>query len=290
MESVILTFVGILIGIAATVIVGRHYFLRTVDKRLRVYIHIASPVFGGIDRSVRQVLKAHYCDVEVTDLFQFQFLVANEGERAVRDLIQPLTLSFPNDVKLLDATVLYIHPNGRLVEIASDEITDAGETMAVVRCTFPLLNKGEFFLVKLLLDGIIDPTNLRFRITGDDLPPTIAPEYLPSLFILEESTQNDWFSFFLGIALFIPTLILATSTLALATQAEISGLRNWPVIVSCGLGAVALLILAMILSVFWGLQGTFKQKPRFPLPRDLADHTFGVLAVPNKTAGNSVQK
>jgi hypothetical protein len=282
MENILLAFGGALLGIVATVIVGRYYFLRTVDKRLSAYIHLASPVLAGIDPSVRQVLKTYYRDVEVVDLFQLQFLVANEGERAIRDLIEPLTLELPMEVKLLDATVLHIHPKERVVGVSTKDKGNNGGKTTFIECTFPLLNKGDFFLVKLLLDGVLDYSNLEFRITVDDLPPIIKPSWLPFSIDSSKEPRIDWLAVLFGVFLLLVSLASAFATfLVFSARKELYFMFPfsqssyavvilvYSIIVLCGLGSLGLFLVALISIAGIGLEGILQRKPRFPLPTQL---------------------
>jgi hypothetical protein len=117
MENIFLAFGGIIVGVAATILVGRYYYVRSIDKRLTLYIQLASPVLAGIDPEVSEALKINYREVDVVNLFQLQFLIANEGERAIRDCIEPLTLKLPSDIKVLNATILHVHPKERMVKV-----------------------------------------------------------------------------------------------------------------------------------------------------------------------------
>lgn len=92
-SNVALTLLGIVIGILATTLISKYYFRKSVTKQVTPFIHLASSVLAGIDPVVREALKIHYGDVEVKELYQLQFLIANDGERAIRDCIEPFWVS-----------------------------------------------------------------------------------------------------------------------------------------------------------------------------------------------------
>lgn len=171
MSDLTLSLASLIIGVLATVWVSRYYFLRAVDKKLTAYVQFSSSLFDGVDSSVREALKISYKGTAVSDLLDIQFLVANTGERAIRDVICPLSVSIPKDCILLDASVLHVSPEGREVTI-----TQAAKAVSFL---FPLLNTGEFFVTKLLLQGRARPKDFLFSITVDDLPPTLSPVPLP---------------------------------------------------------------------------------------------------------------
>ncbi len=158
-------------GVLATVIVARYYFLRTVEKSkksLVPYVDFFSELLDGIDPDVRKALSIRYQNLEVEDLIEVQFLVANSGEKPIRDAIKPLTLTVPDSSKIMNAALLHISPEGRDVSLNVDKETNT------IKFLFDLLNKDEFFVVKLLLNGKADIEDFKFSITVDDLPPTLG--------------------------------------------------------------------------------------------------------------------
>jgi hypothetical protein len=194
MENLALTFWGIIIGVAATIVVGRYYFLRSFNKRLTPYIQIASPLLEGIDSTVRESLKIHYRGVEVLNLFQLEIVFINDGDRAIRDCLEPLSLHLPKGIKVLDAVVLDVHPEERVVTTKTREATNGSTTVPVIDFDFKLLNKGEYFRVKLLTDGLFNIEELKFYITADDLPPLITLKRPPSPLIPDFKEQNTMFN------------------------------------------------------------------------------------------------
>jgi hypothetical protein len=113
-------------------------------------------------------LKITYKEKLVDDLLEIQFLIANTGVRAIRDVISPLSVEVPETCSLLDTAILYVSPAERIVRSQIDG--------RKVIFDFPLLNANEFFIVKLLLQGQAKPKDLKFTITVDDLPPILSPE------------------------------------------------------------------------------------------------------------------
>jgi Tfp pilus assembly protein PilN len=116
--------IGIIIGVVATVVVGRYYFNRTVNKRLTPYLTLSTQIFAGIEETVRQELKFTFRGTEVSDLHQLEFLIANDGERAVSSPIEPLTLELPKEVQVLDASILHRHPSSLKAEISEVNLVD----------------------------------------------------------------------------------------------------------------------------------------------------------------------
>lgn len=279
MQDLLIALISAIIGIAVTFWVARYYFLRTVDKKLTPYIQIASPLLADVDESVRSDLKIFYRDVEVSDLYELQFIVINEGERPVRDIISPLTLELPKDAELLDVKLLYVYPEGRAIEPEWKP-----KIQSTVKFLFPLLNKGDFFVAKLLLRGLLNPGDLKFRITVDDLPPVLQTEQVP--FRKPSSASKPEYGIiwkYVGLAIFI--LLFAVSSFyglysLLTVKADfVSSLKA---IFQSPISAVAVCIWALgslfflILGVFGAISEITEapKKPRFELPPHLRRRRF----------------
>lgn len=191
-------------GVIATVVVARYYFLRTVaksKKSLTPYIDFFSELLDGIDQEVRRALSIKYQEIEVENLIEVQFLVANTGEKPIRDVITPLTLSAPNSSKIMNAALLHISPEGRKVSHKVDKDNNT------IIFEFDLLNKDEFFVVKLLLSGKAGVEDFIFSITVDDLPPKLETESLPRDLIEVEDADTtpkiEWSLILVGFAFLI---------------------------------------------------------------------------------------
>ncbi|MGD1101981.1 MAG: hypothetical protein ABSA59_07925 [Terriglobia bacterium] len=179
---------SLIVGAALSGIISLYFYRKSVSKRLSAYIQFASPVLSGVDDTeVRKALEIHYRGTKIEDLLQLQFVIANEGQRAIRDLIEPLSVTLPKNAKLLEARILHVEPTGREVNIGPVELLD-GRTKVEIR--FKLLNKREFFIVKMLINGSLDIDKLRFNIVVDDLPPIITPERQPFGTAEEEPTTG----------------------------------------------------------------------------------------------------
>lgn len=211
----VISLFSLLVGVAATVLVSRYYFNRSTDKSLTPYLDFGSQLLSGIDPEVKKDLSIKYQDVEVDDLLQIQYLVANTGEKPIRDIIQPLSLTIPDEGVILDASLLHIHPEGRNVELNVDE------NKRQVQFLFPLLNKGEFFIVKLLIKGSPNKKDIEFTISVDDLPPKLVVERLPREKIAtkeeKEEKQFEKGMFITGVIF----LLLGVSPIYLTYQTDV---------------------------------------------------------------------
>ena len=113
------TTIGIFVSAVVTVLASRYYFHRSTNKSLGVYELMNSLVFSGIAPDVRKQLKFLFKDKEVNNLQQLVLLVANDGERAIRDVIEPLVLEIPPQVQLLAASLLHKHPDDLKVSLTA---------------------------------------------------------------------------------------------------------------------------------------------------------------------------
>jgi len=198
MLNVFLTLLGILIGVTVTALVGRHYFRRTTDRSLTPFVHLFSSVLSDIDPEVRSELKILFHEQQIDDLTHIQLLIANTGNRAIRDCIKPLSITFPKETKVLDYSIIYKHPKER--EVSAKRSVGKTVTPDSIEVSFPLLNAGEFFLIKFLVEGKVNPFDLQYQITVDDLPPTLNARWLPYSSIKKEAKKVEWSAIWGGLA------------------------------------------------------------------------------------------
>lgn len=228
METFLGTMAGIIFGGMISFIISRFYYKKSIKtKNLSCYVQFVSEILTDIDPEVKQKLDIEYDGQKVDSIYQVQFIIANTGDFPVRDVIKPLTLEIPNNAEVLDTNLLHIEPNGREINLQ----TLKSATFNSVEFKFPLLNSGEYFVVKLLVKGeapspepkksendsetIISMDyfefgqyNLfKFRITVDDLPPEIRSERLPNDYSEFYTSSFDktviWIGCFIGLIAFI---------------------------------------------------------------------------------------
>lgn len=172
MNELALSLGSLIVGIVASVWVSAYYFRKSLRKSLTPYVQFYSSPFKGIDPAVKKALQVTYQGTPVDDLYEVQFLIANTGDKAIRDLIEPLTFSVPEKCSLLDASLLHLDPPElKVVLIVSDD-------RRAVKLNFPLLNSNDFFVLKVLLNGTPKFDELKFSVLIDELPPTLKPERL----------------------------------------------------------------------------------------------------------------
>lgn len=198
---------SLVIGIITSIWVSAYYFRKSVTKSLTPFLHYASSPLNGIASDVKRDLKITYQGAPVQDFFEAQFIVANTGEKAIRDLIEPLGFVVPEGSTLLDAVLIHRSP----IEFQANIEVDTQRKGFKVN--FPLMNSGDFFILKVLLDGTPKLEQLRFTILVDELPRTLK---ISELSFGEVSTTGKpfWTLRFTTLAgLFITFLGIAVSKL-----------------------------------------------------------------------------
>lgn len=273
---------GLALGIVATVLVSRYYFLRSVDKSLSVFGLLNSYVFAGIAPDVRRNLHFIFQEQEVNDLQQVVLLVANDGERAISNVIEPLSVQLPKNIEVLDASILHRHPEALKATISHT----SGVLGQLLELSFPLLNKGEFFVVKLLLSGSVAMRDLPFTILADDLPRSLKVKQLPPASLRDSGYKVQWGLAAAGcIVLLFPIWIVYMLHLLWTNQPGLfpypwaAYVFSWP--------SLLLVVPAAILLVFFGVIGTTmaisaffdgefppSRGPKFPLPKELRSIAF----------------
>lgn len=285
------TLIGALIGIAATVVVSRYYYQRSVRKSLGVYTLLDSRVFSGIHPDVRRELHFSYRNQDVRELQQLTFLVANDGDRAISAAIEPLSLKTPG-VEVLDASILHRHPESLQANVTQVGMADG----ALLRFEFPLLNRGDFFVVKILLSGSLPRSSQIFQILAEDLPRSIRTKPIPIEALSDSKRHVEWGaaaggSVILAVGAWVWYLLYLVyeprpqwfpypwASFVPSIPAFIVGLPG-------ALIAIVLSILGLMVLASAPFGGSFppSAKPRFPLPANVRKgigrywmHGFGML-------------
>ena len=226
--SIGLGLIGILIGVAS-VVVGRHHHRKSLEKRLTVYIYGSRQVLK-IDESIADLTKASFKDREINSVFGLRYLIENDGTKPISNCIEPLSVTTKSDPELLeapellDARVLYSQPDSPEVRVLSKQISG---NLTKTSFDFSLLNKGDLFIIQLLFNGYISAEKLKFKIRGEDLPPTISPIYQPiPLHNISKPNRLAWWSWVGGGSLGI-LAVLAIAFFAFLSPANLLGQGTW---------------------------------------------------------------
>lgn len=274
------TLIGIIIGVAATILVARYYFRRSTNKRISVFVTLSNRIFAGIEQEVRKQLAFHYKGKEINELQQINLIIVNDGDRAIRDCIEPLTLRLKKSTTILDVTVLHREPADLQIKIAQDR----DDNMPVVRCEFPLLNSGEFFMLKLLLDGYIKRSDIECHILVDDVPRSFSAKLLPRSAVTEPKRKIEWIGVIMGLSFL---LIVAPFSWILWNYYTFKPSiwpypwanfqPSWietPALTIAALGLVLMTVFGLVGIIGLGFEDFFSRYPRFPLPEELRGRNY----------------
>ncbi len=277
------TLIGVVLGAIATVIASHYYYRRTISKSLGIYRLLSTSVLSGIAPDVRSNLNFRFNGVEVHELQQLIFLVANDGQRSIRDVLEPLTMSIPSEVGILDATIVYRSPDTLQAKLG---IKTVDLNTSTITLDFPLLNKGEFFVVKMLLSGNLSSRSLKFSMLSDDLPRTIALRPMPPGAFDERWLKFEWgLALAAAVVLLFPAWVCYFGYKLLKLRPDLSPMP-WSGF-HFSVEAAAFIIPAVVAVLLLGLLGFMmmgaaifggefppRRGPRFPLPKDLRVAVF----------------
>jgi hypothetical protein len=198
----IVAIASLIVGAALSVAISRYYYKRSLRHRLAIYVFQSSRLFRDVDSAIRKALTIQFHGAPVEQLVLAELLIANEGVHAVRDCVQPLTIALPDDARFVDASILYVHPDGRQV---STTLSSARKCI----CEFEILNAGEYFLLRIIIDGRTRVADLRCSIVAENLPPRIAVEFEPV-----ETRERSRFDFVAPLVFGVAAGLLGGSILA----------------------------------------------------------------------------
>jgi len=211
MNNTLFTIITTLIGMFVTFIVAFYFYKKTFKFKLTPFLLFYSSPLDDIDKEVLKDLEIKYKTTKINNLLEIQFLIANTGDKAIKNIIEQLTLEIPNNCFLLDSVITHISPEGRKVILIIDE------NKKKIKFEFQLLNSRDFFIIKLLIDGKTSPSNFKFTIVSEELPPILKYEYLPS-----ESLQDEKKKYFK-----LPALITTLIFLIFCLSLDLLIINNW---------------------------------------------------------------
>lgn len=234
--TLLFSIAGIVIGAIVSYFVSKHFFKKGVKKKsLTPYIQFSSKLFSDLDHELREDLIVNYKNLNVENLAQAQFIVANSGDIAIRDIIKPLRLTLPLENKIFNISIIHIEPEGREIKYNVIET----EKSNIIEFNIPLLNAGEYFVFKILTQDVLpkeendddndediddldaETKTYKFTITADDLPPKLTIRELPySYYEHEKLTSYDWMSFWIGLISLIVFIATAGTLYSLKFKSE----------------------------------------------------------------------
>lgn len=153
------------IGIIGAFAVARYYYAKTATHRLAIYVVANDGAFETVAPSVRREMSLQFRGIAVEDLNVLDMLIENQGA-AVSLPIRPLKFRLDGTARAVSASIAYARPAGLdiAIEIKSDR---------ELECIFPLLNPGDYFVVRIVTDGPVASGRISATIIAPDLPPQI---------------------------------------------------------------------------------------------------------------------
>ncbi|WP_321516732.1 hypothetical protein [Marinifilum fragile] len=192
------SIISFIAGGILSVLVGWIFYKKSNKKKSLIpYLDYFSKLFDSVEPDLKKDLKILYKENEIEQLYSVQFTIDNNGSKPIRDIIEPLTISIPSELEIMDAYISDIVPQGRTVDLKHRIPTND------IIINFPLLNQKEFFVVKILFKGDVikylnekhkdkykyydEDENVRYRkvnekdiidcfelkLSVDELPPTL---------------------------------------------------------------------------------------------------------------------
>jgi len=162
----VLLLLGALIGLA----ISHFYYRRSFKKSLSTYQMFHASPMTGMASEVKGQLEVKFKGQSVANLIEAQFLVINDGVKALRDLIEPLTLTWSAGLRMLDAQVVRSSTGVNSIQLAAHGMTDANGRLEI---PIKLMNAGDWFILKVVADGPGGGGDWRWSISVDELPPSL---------------------------------------------------------------------------------------------------------------------
>lgn len=163
----VLLLIGAVVGLG----ISHFYYRRSFIKSLTPYLMFQASPMSGAAQSVKQQLEVKFNGRLVSNLIEAQFLVVNDGVKAIRDLIEPLTLKWDASLTILDAQLMSARSSASSPPINFLPQRHAPQS---IQLPIALMNAGDWFILKVIVDGPADATaDWRWSVAVDELPPQL---------------------------------------------------------------------------------------------------------------------
>jgi hypothetical protein len=163
----VLLLIGAVVGLA----ISHYYYRRSFIKSLTPYLMFQASPMSGAAQSVKQQLEVKFNGRLVSNLIEAQFLVVNDGVKAIRDLIEPLTLKWDASLTILDAQLMSTRSSASAPPI---DFLPQRQSPQSIQLPIALMNAGDWFILKVIADG---PANVaadwKWSVAVDELPPQL---------------------------------------------------------------------------------------------------------------------
>jgi len=216
MTGTILSIVGIIAGAILSYCISYLFYKKSIKgAKLTPYHHFSTDFFSTIKNKANGKIKISYNNTEIDNFFQTQFIIINNGEKPIKNIIKPLELKIPKVMQILDVNIDYVQPEDREISCVKN--------LKENKITFPflLLNPKEYFIVNIFYKSNSPIKNsgldFKFKITSEDLPTELHIENLPENHITSLSETKDYASGLISLSSFI---FSAASAISLSVFSE----------------------------------------------------------------------
>ena len=219
----ILWVIGILIALA----IAHIYYRLSLSKSLSFFLLLDDQPLSRIDPNVRSRLRVQFFNPEgpppnvdapnevvdiqtgqhavIQALHHLQIIVANTGVKAISFTESPV-IDIPAGKSVLDASIIHQRPLDLGASLARMPVKDDG--IQKLSLSVKLLNRREYFIVKLLLSDVVNPSDLKVHLLAEDLERTISVKRLPANTTKSVLEALEWTAIWLGAVLSILVVAL----------------------------------------------------------------------------------
>ncbi|MFA0960455.1 hypothetical protein AB9P05_01485 [Roseivirga sp. BDSF3-8] len=185
--------IGGISGLLISFLVGYFFYVKSkVHIKLNPYLISCNSLFTHSNKELSDNLKLAFKNHSIENVAQIKMVVANEGNKPIMNLIEPLRIVLPEDNEILSIEILEINPNERKI------LHTVNRNKNHAQFDFELLNPQEYFIIKLTakcsIDVPINTDGVKFTITGEYMPSVLYMKNLPDFYY--DVDKNNLISFY----------------------------------------------------------------------------------------------
>jgi hypothetical protein len=84
-KDLVLVLLGVLLSLPPAILISRYYFKRSFSKSLTPYLMFHASPMSGMSPAIREQLDIQFKNRRVSNLIEAQFVIINDGDKALRD-------------------------------------------------------------------------------------------------------------------------------------------------------------------------------------------------------------
>lgn len=207
-------------SVVIAILISHFYYRRSISKALSFFLLLDDKPLSHVSKDVRERLEFKFKSspkqpseegdkrlaaeepqsIGIDALHNLQFVIANTGIRAITFAENP-SIDIPTDNLILDASIIHQKPDNLGAGVIRLPVGQ-GECQRI-KITVPMLNKGEYVILKLLLSGVLDTSALKLRLLSEDLERNIDLAELPTDSTKSFRESIDWMAIWVGALLIL---------------------------------------------------------------------------------------